>query len=89
MFVLRDIKYPNVTQALLQQLTDHRQVDELMGLTEIAKPHALRVCDIAFNTLANNLNVDSSKRVTMFINNKRRDEIIQKTLSELKLTQPE
>ena len=86
MFVLRDTNDPEVTQALLRQLNDRRPTVEPMGITEIVKPQALRVCDAAFNTLAGNLGVRDSPRTSMFIGNARRDEIIQEGLAESNLT---
>jgi hypothetical protein len=85
---LRGAKSPEVIQALLCQLSDKRLLVEPEGHTEIAKGRPLRVCDIAFNTLADFYNVQDSQLAGRFIGYARRDEIIQETLAELKLAIP-
>lgn len=88
MIVLRDSKSPVVTQALLRQLGDLRPAVEPRGFTEVVKPHALRVRDMAYNTLVDNLDVLNPQKVKMHYKDTGRDRIIRETLAQLKLTSP-
>ena len=77
---------PEVTTALLHQLKDQRPAVEFVGESEVPV-HALRVCDVACNTLYYNLDNSSPKlrKIGYTSSDSRRDEIIKETLKELKL----
>lgn len=82
MFLLRDAKGAQVTQALRRQLDDVREAVQPMGFTEIAKPQALRVCDVAVGTLAHNLHPHGSE-ISMFSSKADRAAAIEQTRFEL------
>ena len=86
--LLQGSQSSEVAQALLRQLDDRRVAIEPFGKSEIAKPHALRVCDLAINALAYNLDPKDGQIVTMFVHTKREEEIIQKTLAKHQLARP-
>ena len=76
------------TNALLRQLKDRRPAVEFDGDGE-EETHALRVCDVACNVLSHNLQPEGQiQKIGYRPSDSRRDEIIQETLKELKLSTP-
>ena len=85
MAVLWGLKTPEVTTALVHQLKDRRSAEEYIGDPE-EPVEALRVCDVASNTLNHNFDPNGyARRISFSSSDDRRDEIIKATLKELKL----
>jgi hypothetical protein len=88
MTVLRGWNTPEVTTALLNQINDRRPAVDYIGWPE--EPlEALRVCDVAYNTLVYNVTGGTLTGGMQWINfapgDEHRDGIIKGTLKELKL----
>jgi len=85
--LLRDCTQPEVTSALLRQISDKRPaVEPPTGDVEHhPKRYPLRVCDVAFNAIVNNAHKPEIVTVSFFLSDERKDEIIQENLVKLKL----
>ncbi len=89
MCLLRSARKPEVVQVLLRQLGDLRYVTMQEGaIIEHSKPRPLRVRDVAFNALVDNVNNPGLRRPTLVYGDGIRDEMIQEGLTKLNLTPP-
>lgn len=90
MFLLRNSRKPEVVQALLSQLNDRRLVKEreMISLEAGMKLHPFRVCDVAYNALADNVDIPNFKRLSRYSGDKSKDKTIQEGLAAIKLMLP-